>query len=67
MLEFSSARKRMTVIIKDAQGNIKVMCKGADSVIYKRLNEEKGADVKEFTNLFLEEQAKSGLRTLLIC
>ena len=31
--EFSSARKRMSVIVKDEQGRILLLCKGADSVI----------------------------------
>lgn len=33
VIEFSSDRKRMTVIVKTPEGKIKVMCKGADSII----------------------------------
>jgi len=33
VIEFSSDRKRMTVIVKLPDGKIKVMCKGADSII----------------------------------
>lgn len=32
VIEFTSARKRMSVIIKDSQGKIKLFCKGADTV-----------------------------------
>jgi P-type E1-E2 ATPase len=37
VLEFNSDRKRMSVIVRDEKGVIKLMCKGADSVIEKRL------------------------------
>ena len=40
ILEFSSARKRMTVIVKDLQSDkIKVLTKGADSVVNELLSE----------------------------
>ena len=37
VIEFDSTRKRMSVIVKDPQGKILVICKGADSIIEKRL------------------------------
>lgn len=38
-LEFDSARKRMSVILKDMQSQeIKLLCKGADSIIKERLD-----------------------------
>ena len=37
--EFNSTRKRMSIIIKDPEGKIILMCKGADSVIEERLSE----------------------------
>ena len=38
VLEFTSARKRMSVIVRDpATGEILLLCKGADTVIYERL------------------------------
>lgn len=36
--EFNSTRKRMSVILRDPQGRIVLMCKGADSVIMERLS-----------------------------
>jgi magnesium-transporting ATPase (P-type) len=37
VLEFSSSRKRMSVILRDPSGNIILMCKGADNVIADKL------------------------------
>jgi len=38
VIEFSSSRKRMTVVVKDQQnGKILVITKGADSIILPRL------------------------------
>jgi P-type E1-E2 ATPase len=37
VIEFDSARKRMTVIVRKPDGKIMVICKGADSIIEKRL------------------------------
>lgn len=39
ILEFTSARRRMSVIVRDPQGKIMLLCKGADIVIYDRLIE----------------------------
>jgi phospholipid-translocating ATPase len=36
--EFSSDRKRMSVVVKDERGQIKVLTKGADSIIKLYLN-----------------------------
>lgn len=32
VIEFTSSRKRMSVIVKDPDGNIRLFCKGADTV-----------------------------------
>jgi magnesium-transporting ATPase (P-type) len=37
VIEFTSARKRMTVIVRDPDGRILLMCKGADSHLVPRL------------------------------
>jgi magnesium-transporting ATPase (P-type) len=36
--EFTSTRKRMSVIVRDSDGRVLLMCKGADSVIVERLS-----------------------------
>ncbi len=67
VIEFTSGRKRMTVIVKCPDGKIKVMCKGADSIILPRLsNSPANQDCVEVTNEYLEYYAKDGLRTLLV-
>ena len=37
LIEFDSTRKRMTVIVRTPEDKILVLCKGADSIIEKRL------------------------------
>lgn len=64
IIEFNSTRKRMTVIVRDEEGKIRVMCKGADSIILPRLKQT-ALSVADTVN-FLEGYSKEGLRTLLI-
>lgn len=40
VLEFTSTRKRMSVIVRTPSGKIRLMCKGADNVICERLAPE---------------------------
>ncbi|KAJ9596817.1 hypothetical protein L9F63_012150, partial [Diploptera punctata] len=47
VLEFTSTRKRMSVIVRNAAGKIKLYCKGADTVIYERLS----PDGQQFTDV----------------
>lgn len=44
VLDFSNTRKRMSVIVRGPNGKIRLYCKGADSVVFDRLqsgNEER--------------------------
>ncbi|XP_049540344.1 probable phospholipid-transporting ATPase IA isoform X4 [Anopheles darlingi] len=63
VLEFTSTRKRMSVIARNSKGEIKLYCKGADTVIYERLAPN-GVAYREATLSHLEEFATEGLRTL---
>lgn len=72
ILEFTSTRKRMSVIVKDMNGDnndgtadLYVMTKGADSIILPRLNEELSPNTKDTMDL-VENYAREGLRTLLL-
>lgn len=65
VLEFNSVRKRLSIILRDHKGNLKLYCKGADNVIIPRLSDEQS--FKEITLDHVEEFARDGLRTLLIC
>jgi len=47
LIEFDSTRKRMTVVLRTPEGKILVICKGADSIIEKRL--AAGQDVLSVT------------------
>ncbi|CAO3618575.1 unnamed protein product [Cunninghamella echinulata] len=60
--EFNSTRKRMSVVIKDPQGNIKLYCKGADTMILERLKPNN--PYVQPTLSHLEDFATEGLRTL---
>ncbi|XP_050457015.1 probable phospholipid-transporting ATPase IA isoform X6 [Cataglyphis hispanica] len=74
VIEFTSARKRMSVVVRTPEGKIKIFCKGADSVIYERLtpisletndlDQEHKDDFREVTLEHLEMFATEGLRTL---
>lgn len=65
--EFNSTRKRMSVILRDPQGRIVLMCKGADSVIMERLSEKsKNSKTLENTSGYVDEYAEEGLRTLFL-
>lgn len=57
----------MTVIVRLPDGKIKVLCKGADSIIQERLaNSKYNEEMMSDTEKFLDAYARSGLRTLLL-
>ncbi|XP_072332990.1 phospholipid-transporting ATPase IB isoform X1 [Scyliorhinus torazame] len=62
VLEFSSTRKRMSVIVKMPSGTIRLYCKGADNVVFERLAELSEHRVQTLNHL--EQFATEGLRTL---
>lgn len=66
ILEFNSTRKRMSIIVRDQEGRILLICKGADSVIYQRLRPDHPEELKQTTQKDLEDFANAGLRTLCI-
>ena len=63
IIEFSSDRKRQSVIVRDTQGKLVLLSKGADSVLYPLLRQPQ--TYGEVTLKHLEEFATEGLRTLL--
>lgn len=62
--EFNSTRKRMSAIYRCPDGKIRIYCKGADTVILERLNDNNPH--VEVTLQHLEEYASEGLRTLCL-
>ncbi|KAL5035257.1 hypothetical protein RTP6_002978 [Batrachochytrium dendrobatidis] len=65
ILEFTSSRKRMSMILRRRNGEIVLYCKGADSVIFERLAEDQD-ELKTKTMHDLEHFAGEGLRTLCL-
>ncbi|XP_007037752.2 PREDICTED: putative phospholipid-transporting ATPase 9 isoform X1 [Theobroma cacao] len=65
ILEFSSSRKRMSVIVRNEEGKLLLLCKGADSVMFERLAKN-GREFAEQTKEHIDEYADAGLRTLVL-
>ncbi|GLT55312.1 hypothetical protein SLA2020_284470 [Shorea laevis] len=65
ILEFSSSRKRMSVIVRNEEGKLLLLCKGADSVMFERLAKN-GREFEEQTKEHINEYADAGLRTLVL-
>ena len=65
VLEFTSARKRMSVIVRAPDGRILLLTKGADSVIVPLLTSGQDDLIKMTLNC-LTKFANTGLRTLLV-
>uniref|UniRef100_A0A8C3NXP4 Phospholipid-transporting ATPase n=1 Tax=Cyanoderma ruficeps TaxID=181631 RepID=A0A8C3NXP4_9PASS len=62
VLEFSSNRKRMSVIVRTPAGQLRLYCKGADNVIFERLS--KDSQYMEQTLCHLEYFATEGKRNI---
>ncbi|KAI9355151.1 hypothetical protein DFJ73DRAFT_623836, partial [Zopfochytrium polystomum] len=73
VFEFTSERKRMSVVLRMGDGRVRVFTKGADSVILERVqvvgaggaDQQQGLEALEPTLQHLTEFASEGLRTLL--
>ncbi|MBV96865.1 Phospholipid-transporting ATPase IC, partial [Eschrichtius robustus] len=65
ILDFNSDRKRMSIIVRTPEGNIRLYCKGADTVIYERLHRMN--PMKQETQDALDIFASETLRTLCLC
>ncbi|CAO2187968.1 unnamed protein product [Urochloa humidicola] len=66
ILEFSSARKRMSVIVRTEEGRLFLFCKGADSVIFERLSKDNEKACLAKTKCHINEYSEAGLRTLVL-
>ncbi|KAH7851814.1 hypothetical protein Vadar_016812 [Vaccinium darrowii] len=65
LLDFTSKRKRMSVIVRDEDGQLLLLCKGADSIIFDRLSKN-GRMYEEATTKHLKDYGEAGLRTLAL-
>uniref|UniRef100_A0A3Q3M8J2 Phospholipid-transporting ATPase n=1 Tax=Labrus bergylta TaxID=56723 RepID=A0A3Q3M8J2_9LABR len=65
ILDFNNVRKRMSVIVRSPEGKLSLYCKGADTIIYERLDQS-CSKLMEVTTEHLNEFAGDGLRTLAL-
>ncbi|KAF8507334.1 phospholipid-translocating ATPase [Hysterangium stoloniferum] len=71
VLDFTSARKRMSIVVRklgdeDGQHRVFLLSKGADNVIFERLRKDESQEFKTTTQRDLDEFASDGLRTLCL-
>jgi len=66
IIEFSSDRKRETIIVKSSEGKILLYCKGADSIIEKRLSKNSSSQILTQSKNYVDKFSAQGLRTLFI-
>ncbi|KAJ0032337.1 hypothetical protein NQD34_002418 [Periophthalmus magnuspinnatus] len=64
LLDFTSKRRRMSVLVREPEGGLKLYSKGADIVILERL--QKDCPHQERTEIALEVFSESCLRTLCV-
>ncbi|VDN06665.1 unnamed protein product [Thelazia callipaeda] len=64
VLEFTSSRKRMGVVVRCPDGKLKLYIKGADTVIFPRLSTNSNKHLSDKTIEHLIDFANLGLRTL---
>jgi phospholipid-transporting ATPase len=70
--EFNSTRKRMSAVVRDPEGKIKLYIKGADTVILERLRPDNPfidatcVHLEVIFKVYVKEYANDGLRTLCI-
>lgn len=67
IIEFSSARKRMSIVVRYPDGRVAVICKGADSAILPRLKMstlamQKASEARQSADLEHEMYRRSGLQ-----
>ena len=65
LIEFSSDRKRETVIVRD-DNIIKLYCKGADSIIKARTSKNTPQQILKQGEYYVDKFSKQGYRTLFV-
>ncbi|XP_015198388.2 phospholipid-transporting ATPase ID-like isoform X1 [Lepisosteus oculatus] len=65
ILDFNNIRKRMSVIVKNPKGQIRLYSKGADTILFDRLDPS-NEELMYTTSEHLNEFAGEGLRTLAL-
>ncbi|XDV52728.1 hypothetical protein PO909_021402 [Leuciscus waleckii] len=65
ILDFNNVRKRMSVIVRNPKGQLKLYSKGADTIVFDRLDPS-NEELVFTTSEHLNEFAGEGLRTLAL-
>ncbi|XP_049330571.1 probable phospholipid-transporting ATPase IM isoform X4 [Astyanax mexicanus] len=65
ILDFNNVRKRMSVIVRNPEGQLKLYSKGADTIIFDLLDQS-NEELMYTTSEHLNEFAGEGLRTLAL-
>ncbi|XP_029436278.1 phospholipid-transporting ATPase ID isoform X2 [Rhinatrema bivittatum] len=65
ILDFNNLRKRMSVVVRNPEGRIRLYCKGADTILFERLHPSNQM-LMGATTEHLNEYAGDGLRTLVL-
>lgn len=65
VMEFTSDRRRMSVILRQPDGKIVVYSKGADSIMMARLADDVPSKMRKRTQAHIDEFSLEGLRTLI--
>ena len=66
ILEFTSDRKRETIIVRNPENKIILYCKGADSIIEQRLSKNTNKAILSQCKYYVDKFSAQGLRTLFI-
>ena len=66
ILEFTSDRKRETIIVRNSENKIILYCKGADSIIEQRLSKNTNKAILSQCKYYVDKFSAQGLRTLFI-
>ena len=66
VLEFDSDRKRMSVIVKEPKGSIRLVTKGAEVTVLPKCTENTSNSLLETTKRHIDLFATEGLRTLAV-
>lgn len=63
---FDATRKRMSIIVREATGDIVLYCKGADNKMFECIKEDSAKGKIDTLNSHLDAFARVGLRTLVM-
>jgi phospholipid-translocating ATPase len=66
VMEFTSDRRRMSVIVRMPDGTLELLTKGADYIVAHRLRADTSMALREATQADINDFSRIGLRTLML-